>query len=167
MALCYVCKVPDVQGDNSLACPAGSIAGYRDDECFRLVTQPRSWADAEEDCFFSYGGELLSVHDERTNDLLSVVIPNDNNPVTSFWLGATRRSNSPFFWWDGSAFDFTRLSPDGKQQVTITPLNEWAIKGNVPLQVIATRPSVLYPSVREDGQSMMRLTHTSSGTFAR
>lgn len=101
--LYFVCEVPRIQSDDLLECSVGSIAAYRD-ECFVLVVKSRYWGDAEEDCFFTYGGELPSIHNEPTNNLIVTVMENINSR-DGFWIGATKHFDSPFFWWDGSSFN--------------------------------------------------------------
>ncbi|XP_060698527.1 C-type lectin Cal-like [Hemiscyllium ocellatum] len=83
-------------------CPGGFVYfGY----CYKFVSQPKTWIDAELHCrTLAPGGHLASIHWEEQNRIIAEKF----SQTERTWIGFNDiyKENS-FLWTDGSSSDFT------------------------------------------------------------
>ncbi|XP_076149056.1 galactose-specific lectin nattectin-like [Alosa pseudoharengus] len=74
--------------------------------CFRLVTKPKNWSEAEVYCV-SQGGHLASIHNSGEAQFVRNFAGNKHR----IWIGAGRSCGAPgWYWTDGSSFAYTKWS---------------------------------------------------------
>uniref|UniRef100_A0A8C1QTQ2 C-type lectin domain-containing protein n=1 Tax=Cyprinus carpio TaxID=7962 RepID=A0A8C1QTQ2_CYPCA len=75
-------------------------------QCFKFFSDLKPWADAEKHCL-DLGGNLASIHDQRTNSFLKSFLKKCANAVPRTWIGGhDATKNGVWFWSDGSQFDY-------------------------------------------------------------
>ncbi|KAH7704241.1 Nattectin [Aphelenchoides avenae] len=104
----------------AFGCPEGAFQDPDDsDYCFTVHKELQPWWTALSVCNFE-GGNLVSVHDSRTNRFLKKL--GEKWMDDSFmWIGANNYivGGSTWSWQDGTPFDFTRWGrgePSAKNQ---------------------------------------------------
>lgn len=103
----YVCEVSAMVNDHRKECPVGTVTGLVD-VCYQFDPVPRNYPFAVLVCGQN-GGTLVSIHDQRTNDLIANAIVG----MGFEWihLGAELQSapvyDGKWKWSDGTPFDYT------------------------------------------------------------
>ncbi|KAK7162145.1 hypothetical protein R3I94_004710 [Phoxinus phoxinus] len=81
-------------------------------QCFKYVSDSKSWAEAEEQCV-DLGGNLASVHSQITHNFLKTFVKKNSKGSTRTWIGA---HDAPqefiWFWSDGSKFEYNDWHTD-------------------------------------------------------
>jgi C-type mannose receptor len=86
-------------------CPAKSIQGLSQDECYIRSDTPVYWTDAEKQCA-SNGGHLISIGSDTANTFLTSLI--SDNTGAEYWIGAQKKANSgKWVWSDGKRWSYT------------------------------------------------------------
>uniref|UniRef100_A0A914DTK3 C-type lectin domain-containing protein n=1 Tax=Acrobeloides nanus TaxID=290746 RepID=A0A914DTK3_9BILA len=96
---------------SSSSCPDGSFQGTNRQDCFLYNDFPLTWYWALINCS-NTGGELASIHDAFTNDLIKQHLSNFTNQQT--WIGGELTSHCSFDgfcsyswgWVDNSPFNY-------------------------------------------------------------
>ena len=84
----------------------GSIHKYTIQMTSPLIT-PRTWTDANAHCQ-SMQAQLVSIHDNATNNFLISQTQQNNMGWYSFWTGLNdRNQEGGYSWFDGSSLQFT------------------------------------------------------------
>lgn len=107
LAIGYACKVLPAKNDHRRECPLGTVTGLSD-VCYKFAYTQAEYFPSLLACSES-GGNLISVHDQRTNDLIADVIVGTS--FQSFFLGAVKvlkeSALEGWSWEDNSPFDYT------------------------------------------------------------
>lgn len=89
-------------GDQRAKCPTGTVTGLAE-VCYLFKSHPLSYRDAIATCVAD-GGNLLSIHDQRTNDFIAALIAGTG--MEWFFLGADD-AGGKWEWADGTPFNFS------------------------------------------------------------
>ncbi|XP_072418168.1 C-type lectin LmsL-like [Chiloscyllium punctatum] len=86
-------------------CPGGFIYFGN---CYKFVSQPKTWIDAELHCQeLAPDGHLASLHWMEQNNVFAEMIRNSQNNTVPTWIGLSDiHKEGTFLWSDGSASDF-------------------------------------------------------------
>ncbi|XP_029029612.1 type-2 ice-structuring protein-like [Betta splendens] len=75
--------------------------------CFHFVPRPLTWNEAEKNCQ-AVGGHLASLRNKEEYFWLQHLIATKTNNYPLTWIGgSTRKTNTTWFWSDGTTFTFT------------------------------------------------------------
>jgi regenerating islet-derived protein 4 len=94
--------------DFTSSCPSGSVSYAPSNSCFKFVTKPAYFFEADEVCV-SFGGHLASVESAFVDGFIQGQAEIFfTNVSTSFWLGgSTLAIPGNWSWTDGSTFGYT------------------------------------------------------------
>nr|XP_028593876.1 snaclec 3-like isoform X1 [Podarcis muralis] len=83
--------------------------------CYKAVTQPMTWTDAEMACQrYDRDSHLASIHSPEENDFIFHLMgkPLDYTKGKAYWIGAHDTfKEGDFVWTDGSKFDYRTFPP--------------------------------------------------------
>ncbi|XP_043940817.1 C-type lectin BfL-2-like [Protopterus annectens] len=89
-------------------CPSGWYQ-YKD-SCYRVITTPTSWVNAEASCQKSYSGaHLASIHSDEENNYIFSLTGNlsDYTKGNAYWIGAhDTLVEGSYMWTDGTVTDY-------------------------------------------------------------
>ncbi|XP_066502466.1 lymphocyte antigen 75, partial [Hoplias malabaricus] len=86
-------------------CPSGYVSWYNN--CYKLVSEPRKWEEAEAECV-KEEGHLASVDMSYDQAFISGVIQQSK---TDAWIGLRRKDDQTYQWTDGWPVFYTHWGP--------------------------------------------------------
>ena len=98
---------------NHLECPSGFTYYPHTHKCYKFIREQLNWKECEAKCN-TFGGNLASIHDLKTNDFLFSLMP------TNAFIGGYKKSDGKWYWTDGSPMDYTHWytgQPDNRKGV--------------------------------------------------
>lgn len=89
-------------------CPNGTVKGPNTNMCFKFVSTPSTWLEAQINCA-KMGGNLVTVGDAYSNSFLVKMAINNSISTGSLWVGGTSlfKGTGNWSWADGSSWYYS------------------------------------------------------------